>query len=354
MKVAIEIGGTFTDILLLSSEGQILEEIKIPSTPDKPEKAVFSALQLLSKKYKNIETMAHGSTVATNAVIERKGSMTGMVITKGFRDLMEIQRHDRKDVYDIRYQRSKPIVPRHLTIEINERTEADGTVSLKVNEKEVMGVIDFFQKVGIKSLAVCFLHSYVNSDNEKLFKEIVQSRWPELKVTLSSEILPEFREYERASTTCLSAYVMPIVNRYLHRIEKRLSEYGCKELWMMQSNGGALPASMAREHGVRTILSGPAAGVTGAYSIANSAGFSRIITFDMGGTSVDVSLITDGQPEITTESEIDRLPIKVPMLDIISIGAGGGSIAWLDSKGMLHVGPKSQGAYPGPASYLRG
>ena len=354
MKVAIEIGGTFTDILLLSHDGQILEELKIPSTPEEPEVAVFSALQQLSKSHNEIETLAHGSTVATNAVLERKGSPTGMLVTRGFRDLMEIQRHDRKDVYDIRYQRSAPIVSRDRVLEINERVEAGGIMAEKVSEQDVVKAIEPLYNSGVKSLAVCFLHSYANSENESLVKKIIESRWPEIEVTLSSEILPEFREYERASTTCLSAYVMPIVNRYLLSIEGSMGNYGCKELWMMQSNGGALPASMARKHGVRTILSGPAAGVTGAYSLANSAGFPRIITFDMGGTSVDISLVTDGQPEITTDSEIDRLPIKIPMLDIISIGAGGGSIVWLDSKGMLHVGPESQGANPGPACYLRG
>ncbi len=354
MKVGIEIGGTFTDVLAISREGAIVDELKVPSTPKEPERAVLTALAELSKKYGQIDMLAHGSTVATNAVLERKGGPIGLLVTEGFGDLLEIQRHDRYDIYDLRYQRPKPLVSRDHVMEVNERTETDGETSRELSEAEITTALDALSERDIRSIAITFLHSYANPENERRVKRLVENRYPGVEVTLSSDILPEFREYERASTTCLSAYVMPLVNRYLLRIEQGMADYQCRDLWMMQSNGGALPASMAREHGVRTILSGPAAGVAGAYHGAKEAGFDKVITFDMGGTSADVSLIHEGQPEVTTESKIDGLPIRIPMLDIISIGAGGGSTAWIDSQGMLHVGPQSQGADPGPASYLKG
>jgi len=354
MKVSVEIGGTFTDVLLVSDEGHIVEELKVPSTPKDPEVGVFNALEELAKNHPKIKTIAHGSTIATNAVLERKGIPVGLLLTRGFRDLMEIQRHDREDIYDIRYEKPKPIVSRDHVFEITERTLASGEILQNLDEDEVLKALEKIIKAGLKSVAVNFLHSYANPKNEQRIKDMASSRWPDLQVTLSSEILPEFREYERASTTCISAYVMPLVDRYLSGIERGMGRYGGEELWMMQSNGGALPSSLARQHGERTILSGPAGGVAGAYRLASAMHFSRVITFDMGGTSLDVSLITEGQPETTTDSKIGGLPLKVPMLDIISLGAGGGSIAWLDSTGMLHVGPESQGADPGPACYLRG
>jgi N-methylhydantoinase A len=351
-KIGIEIGGTFTDTILLNEKGEIIKTLKLLSTPKNPEIAVFRALSELAGESDGIEVLVHGSTVATNSVLERKGKTAAFLTTKGFGDLLEIQRHDRVDIYDIFFQKPAPLVPRDRVFEIDERIMANGEVSRPLNKKAVSKIIEkLVTKEKIESIAVCLLNSYINPIHENIIKEIIEKEYPNIFLTLSSEILPEFREYERASTTVLSAYVRPIIDHYIGIIENKLDSFNVDELWIVQSNGGILPGKLARTQAVRCILSGPAGGVTGAVQLANEAGFPNIITFDMGGTSTDVCLVTGGKPEVSTECKIDNLPLRIPMFDIISVGAGGGSIAWLDAGGMLRVGPQSAGADPGPVCY---
>ena len=354
LKVGIEIGGTFTDLLLINENGEVVNSLKVHSTPKNPEQAVFTALSKLNLGSEEIETFIHGSTVATNTVLERKGALTALLVTKGFKDILEIQRHDRRNIYDIFCQKPAPLIPRDLVLEVDERILADGTIDKNLEQKEVVDLINQLKDKGVVSIAVCLLNSYANPIHEEAIRNIINDYAPETYLTLSHDILPEFREYERASTTSLSAYVRPNIERYIKRIEDRLGELNIDEMWIVQSNGGILPGELARQHAVRTLVSGPAAGVTAAVQVAQQAGYKNIITVDMGGTSTDVCLITDGNPEITNNGNIDFLPLKVPMFDIVTVGAGGGSIAQLDAGNMLKVGPESAGADPGPVCYDKG
>jgi N-methylhydantoinase A len=270
---------------------------------------------------------------------------------------LEIQRHDKTRVYDLFYQKPVPLVPRQRVLEVNERLAADGNVIRQLQDTEqLMATLErLVLEEGIQSIAIVLLHSYKNPAHERALHHLLGERFPHIPVSLSSEVLPEFREYERASTTAMSAYLKPVVERYMSTMEAGLSEMGfAGEFHIMQSNGGVFPVAAAQQQAVNVILSGPAAGVVGAAYAARAAGFSDIITFDMGGTSTDVCLVRDGSPTISTDNMIDGLPIKVPMIEIISVGAGGGSIAWMDAGGMLRVGPQSAGADPGPCCYGRG
>ena len=353
--VGVEIGGTFTDLILMS-DTKIIATLKVPTTPKQPEIGVLEALKELKKGLAEIDVLVHGSTIATNAVLERKGAIAGLLTTKGFRDILEIQREDRAEIYNLFYQKPKPLVPRDRIKEIKERVNSDGKVIYSLSEKEVNSSIRFlYHKKKIQSVAVSLLHSYKNPAHEKKIRKIIKKEFPHLHLSLSSEVIPEFREYERTNTTVINAYVAPIVDRYVNHLvsELRSMEFS-GDFFMMQSNGGVLPASAIKQHGVRTLLSGPAAGVIGATYLSSLTGKSNLITLDMGGTSTDVCLVTSGNPEISTDCRIDYLPIKVPMIDIVTVGAGGGSIVWIDEGGMLRVGPQSAGAEPGPACYRKG
>ena len=354
MRIGIEIGGTFTDLVALSDAG--VQVVKVLSTPAAPEAGVFDALDRLGRAVDNADTLVHGSTVATNALLERKGGRTALVTTKGFRDILELQRELKSRNYDLGYARTHPLVPRERVIEAAERVNASGIVVDPLDETALAADLQhLFEATQPESLAVCLLHSYLNPAHERRVREIALRLRPQLKVSLSCEIMPEYREYERASTTVMNAYLAPVVDGYLGRLQAGLDARGFRgRFHVMQSNGGMLPADRSRQHAVRTLVSGPAAGVTGAISAATASGFRNVITLDMGGTSTDICLVNEAAAHIVTGKLIDRLPVLAPMLDITAIGAGGGSIAWFDAAGMFHVGPRSAGAQPGPACYGRG
>ena len=353
MKIGIEVGGTFTDIIAI--DGNQLRTHKVATTPENPAVGSFAGLEEGGFDLHRTDTLLHGSTIATNAVLERRGAVTGLLTTRGFRDVLIIQRFDKKDSYDPFYKRPEPLVPRSRIAEVTERMDRDGKELVPLAEGEVIEAVRRLRDNGIESLAIAFLHAYANPAHEHHARAIVARAFPDLAVTLASDVLPKFREYERTSTTVISAYVKPVVDRYLRAFEDSLDRSGFDGTFLvMQANGGVMPAAGARQHPALMYLSGPAAGVVGAQYVSRRCGLPNLLTFDVGGTSTDVCLITDGQATITAEGEIDRLPISLPLADITSVGAGGGSIAWRDSGGMFRVGPASAGARPGPACYGRG
>lgn len=354
MRVGIEVGGTFTDLVAIDN-GRITIS-KVPSTPSAPEQGAFNAIAAAGLQAACIDDFAHGTTVATNAILERKGALIAFVTTKGFRDLLHLQRHDRRNIYDLQYKKPEPLVARSACVEIDERILPDGQVLTPLNETEAAeSIIPMLRAGGFEAVAICLLNAYANPVHEEKLATLLRAKLPHISVTCSTEVVREFREYERASTTALSAYVQPVIAGYLARFRKWLHEqdFGGR-FTVMQSNGGLLPAEAMEKNAITALFSGPAAGVVGASRQAGRSGYRNLITFDMGGTSTDVSLVADGEPGLTNETEIDGLPLRTPVLDIVTVGAGGGSIIWIDDGGMLRVGPKSSGATPGPACYGNG
>jgi len=339
LRLGIDTGGTFTDIV--AWDGSTLLTRKVRSTPDDPSRAILDGIAGLAAA-----DIVHGSTVATNALLERKGARTAFLATEGFEDMLRIGRQHRKHLYDFFGAGRADLVPRGLTRGITERTLCDGSIEKAVDQDAVRHIADELRRRGVESVAVCLLHSYANPANELALQPLLE----EFFVSLSHQVLPEYREYERASTTLVNAYVSPLMARYLTRLSGTL---GSTRLRIMQSNGGSISSAMACRSAIHTIQSGPAGGVLGAAAVARHAGFDRVISFDMGGTSTDVSLY-DGRYSFTQESEIGDFPVRVPILDIHSVGAGGGSIAHVDAGGALRVGPESAGASPGPACYGAG
>jgi N-methylhydantoinase A len=344
--IGIDIGGTFTDFVVYSSRDQSLQRLKILSTPADPDEAVLQGLTKFSQLASR--HIVHGSTVATNAILERKGARTALIATKGFRDVLLIGRQDRPELYDLFPSIPPPLVPREWCWEITERMDYEGNIVTPLQENKLDAIIKELKSQNIQSVAVSFLFSFVNPAHEQWVTNRLRAEG--LFVTASSEILPEFREYERTSTTVVNAYVSPILDTYLGRLEQEITP---TEFHILQSNGGRLSVSQARGHGVRSILSGPAGGVVGARYVAGLAGFTRLLTFDMGGTSTDVSLVHD-EIRVTSEAEIGGCPIRVPVIDIHTVGSGGGSMAAVDAGGNLRVGPQSAGADPGPVCYGQG
>ena len=355
-KIGVDVGGTFTDFTLLNQNTGALNFYKIPSTPEDPSLAVEKGLLELTELY-DVDTSAidyfgHGTTVALNMLLERRAPTIGLLTTKGFRDVIEIARQTRPHLYDYSVKRPPPLSRRVDRKEITERIAADGSILTSINMEEVQLAVRQFKKRNIKAVAICFLHAYLRPDHEILASEVVRRLMPDAFLSLSSEVLPEFREYERASTTTVNAYVGPKMQEYLNRLEKRLIQNNVKTSpHIIHSNGGMLTVKTAAKLPVRTCLSGPAAGVVGAASISSSAGYPNILAFDVGGTSTDVSLVLDGQPLFTSERTVAGYPVKSPAIDVTAIGAGGGSIAWIDDGGALKVGPHSAGASPGPVAY---
>jgi len=354
-KLAVDTGGTFTDFCLLQGNGE-LHVFKEASSPGDPSRAVLAGIKKITSEKgippEEIDLFLHGTTVATNAVLEQKGARLALITTKGFRDIIFIGRQNRPHLYNFRQLKPRPLVPRSLVFEVNERVLADGSVAVALGEEDATTVIGEVAEAGVESVAVCLLHAYANPAHELLLKRALQQRLPGLFVTISSDILPEFREYERTSTTVLNAFVGPVMERYLSRLEKGLNSAGIKSgLYLMQSSGGVIDPAVAREQSVRTLLSGPAGGVLAGIRVARLTGYKNLITADMGGTSMDICLIHKGRPRLITEGPIEGYPLRLPMLDIHTIGAGGGSIAWIDRGGALRVGPQSAGAFPGPACY---
>lgn len=356
MRVGVEIGGTFTDLVALDGHGAI-STCKVLSVPSSPAEGALAGLREWGEPLDGVEVLIHGSTIATNTVLERTGAVTALIVTRGFRDVLEIQRHERTRVYDLYYQKAVPIVPRWLVLEVDERIAADGSVvrPLEDTRRVLDDLGKLIEEERVESVTVVLLNSYRNPMHEAALGKAVRARFPELPVTLSVEVLPQFREYERASTTVMSGYLKPVIQRYMDTLQKGLVARAFDgDLHIMQSNGGIFPVAAAQQQAVNVILSGPAAGVVGAARVAATAGCRNIITLDMGGTSTDVCLVHDGEPRVTVDSRIDGLPIVVPMVEIITVGAGGGSIARMDPGGLLKVGPGSAGADPGPSCYGRG
>ncbi len=334
MRIGIDSGGTFTDFVVLRDDGK-LESFKLRSNPASPASVIVEGLNRIAAKRAEV---VHGSTVATNALLERKGAKTAFVTTHGFEDLIAIGRQNRPELYNLMPALAVPLVPRELCFGVHERILFDGTIE---HPLQIGNLARRIEESGAESVAICLLHSYQNDVHERLLLEALNGF-----VCASCDISPEFREFERASTTVINAYVGPMMDRYLGELERKSPH----KVAIMQSNGGLLTASEARKHAVRTILSGPAGGIVGAVEIARLCGFQRALTFDMGGTSTDVAL-AGLEPRLTTEARIDNFPVRVPMLDIHTVGAGGGSIARVDAGGSLRVGPESAGAWPGPACY---
>lgn len=350
--VGVDIGGTFTD-LVISVDGR-LKIHKLLSTPPNPAEAMLAGLETITPGgLEALTRVSHGSTVATNAILERKGAKTALLTTQGFRDVLFIGRQHRPDLYALQPQLPPPLIPRRWCYEVPERLDYTGAVLKPLDMTALDSVLDAMEQQGIESLAVCFLYSYVNSDHEQAVKQRILEcgLLAEWQIALSCEVLPEFREYERASTVALDAYVRPVMSRYITRLEQELPQQTA--LRIMKSDGGVMSAARVRQQAIQTALSGPAAGVIGAFHVAKLAGYDHIITLDIGGTSTDVALCP-GEPVRRPESEIDGLPLRIRLLDIETIGAGGGSIARLDAGGALRVGPESAGSAPGPICYGRG
>lgn len=355
-RIGIDVGGTFTDVTLLNSETGRYYTYKLSSTLQDQSLAIANGtketLELYGVPVSEIEYFGHGTTVATNMIIERKGAKTALITTKGFRDLLEIGRQTRPSLYNIMEDKPETLVKRSLRKEISERVTAKGDILRDVDRDEVRAVLKELKEQGVESIAVCFLFSFLNSRNEKIVEECIKEVWPEAYYSVSSTILPEFREFERLSTTVINSYLGPRMKMYIHNLRQRIKEVGVTvEPYITQSNGGVMSISSTIQTPVQTALSGPSAGVMGAVYIAEAAGFKDIITYDMGGTSTDVSLVKDGIAEYTTKRKVCGLPSGVPMIDVHAVGAGGGSIAQIDNAGALKVGPESAGANPGPAAY---
>lgn len=344
--IGIDIGGTFTDFVHYDEEEGKVYTFKSLSTPSNPAHCVLKGLD--SIRSLGHFRIVHGSTVATNALLERKGARTALVTTKGFRDILLIGRQTRTHLYDLFSDRPAPLIPSGLCFEVTERVDYRGNVLIPLNKAELEAIIPDLQEHGVEAIAVSFLFSFVCPTHERWVAD--RLREAGFFVTASHELIPEFREYERTSTTAINAYVSPILDGYLSELEEQI---GSSDFYILQSNGGRLSVPQAKKQGVRSILSGPAGGVVGAKHVAKLSGFDQCITFDMGGTSTDVSLINNNI-QVTTEAEVGGLPIRVPVIDIHTVGSGGGSIAYRDSAGGLRVGPQSAGADPGPICYGRG
>ncbi|MBB6637526.1 hydantoinase/oxoprolinase family protein [Cohnella thailandensis] len=359
--LGIDVGGTFTDLTALDSNGA-LTATKTPSTPD-PSDGVIQGIEKMAGLL-NVSTtqllerctlLVHGTTVATNTILEYNGAKVGLITTEGFRDEIEFRRGYKESVFSPRLPAPYPIVPRRLRIGVPERLGSQGETVTPLDENAVREAIRFFKAEQVEAVAVCFLFSFLNPAHERRVKEIIGEEAPEMFVSLSCEVLPQIREFERVSTTIVNAYTAPSMKHYLERLESRLREQRfAGELFVMQSSGGVQNIVQSGQLAASCLLSGPAGGVTAAAFIGERIGYKDLITVDMGGTSYDVSVIEQLQPTLTTESWISRFRVALPMLDIHTVGAGGGSIAWIDSGGLLQVGPRSAGSTPGPACYGRG
>ena len=353
-RISADIGGTFTDIVVENKELESISTIKILSTPDNPANAVLNGLQD-KLSIKDIDFIVHGTTVGLNAFLERKGSRVLLIMTGGISDTYTIARGDRKELYNVQYQKPKPLVPREDVLEVRERIKWNGEIISKINIEDVNKIIKKINEENIQAVAICFLHSYVNPVHEIELKKLIKEQIDKnVEISLSHELAREWREYERASTAVMNSYIGPITNRYLKSLESQLFNEGYKNpLYIMQSNGGVIRAKTAIEQPVKTLLSGPVGGTIGGMALSKKIKRPNLICVDMGGTSFDMSLIIDGKPSLTNETEQEHIPLLIPLVDIYTIGAGGGSIAWLENNS-LRVGPKSAGANPGPACYNKG
>ena len=357
--IGVDVGGTFTDFHVYDDDSGVLHLHKTPSTPHNPATAVLYGLEELSASIgldlSTVSRLSHGTTVATNAIIQLKAGKVALLVTEGFRDLLEIGRQIRPHMFSFQQDHPAPLVPRERRLEVTERILHDGTVHVALEDAAVDRAVVEVQNSDADCLAICLIFGFINSDHERQLRDAIQAVLPNLEISISSEVQPEFREYERLSTTVLNAYLQPIVAGYLSEIEDRLSKIMPNAvLGINQSAGGLMTPSRARQLPIRTALSGPAAGVVGAIDAARSAGLTDVITLDMGGTSADVCLIRGCEAEVAYDRWIEGFPVRLASVDVNAVGAGGGSIAWFERDGLMKVGPQSAGAHPGPACYGRG
>ena len=367
-RLGCDVGGTFTDFLLHDSKSGEITTLKVPTTPKAPEDGVMQGLATLSRQQPglmgDLSALIHGTTLVINAILERKGAETALIATRGFPDILEIRREIRYDIYDIRQRFPAPLVPRRRRREVTERMLADGSVDTVLDEDQALATLRELVADGVTSVAICLIHSYANPAHEQAIARLVRDNVLPLDVSLSSDVLPEIQEFERTATTVINAYVRPKVDTYLGRMEDGLRRDGyARPLFLMQSGGGVIAAPAARAAPVRLAESGPVGGALAARALAEAAGYSDTIAFDMGGTTAKTCLITDGEMPVTRTYEVDRAhrfkrgsgtPIAVPTVDLIEIGAGGGSFAQVNTLGLIQIGPESAGADPGPACYGRG
>ena len=355
-RIGVDSGGTFTDVCLFDEDSGKIEIWKVSSTPDDPSRGittgVVEGLEQVGRTAQDLSFLGHGTTVATNALIELRGVKTGLIVSDGFRDLLEIGRQKRPNLYDMNAEKPEPLVKRDLRRQVPERLRHDGRIDLPLDEAALRAELRDLAGQDVKAVAVCFLYGFLNTEHEALARRVIEEELPGVFVSASHEVAPEFREFERLSTTVVNAYLGPVMQRYIQRLKENLAQIGLKiEPQLTQSNGGVIGFDTAANLPVRTVLSGPSTGVVAAQAIGKMSGFDNIITFDVGGTSSDVALLQNGICQLTGEADVHGYPIKAPMLDIHPVGAGGGSIAHVDTGGLLKVGPRSAGAHPGPVCY---
>ncbi|MCR9255800.1 MAG: hydantoinase/oxoprolinase family protein [Alphaproteobacteria bacterium] len=355
-RVAVDVGGTFTDVCVMDEDtGQIKIE-KTPSTPDDPMRAIITGIEEADVRLSDVTMFSHGTTVATNALITRKLPRTAMVCTEGFRDVVEIRRSNKEDLWDTYKDVAKPYIPRRDRLTVKERIDAAGKVLVELDEDDARRVAGILKRRGVKAIAVCFINAYVNGKNERRMKEILHEVMPDVHISISSQIMPEIFEHERFSTTMVNAVVSPVVVDYVSRLGDKLSAGGySRDLLLLHSGGGVMTPASVKDFAARLAGSGIAAGAIASRFIGNLCGYKNSIGFDMGGTSTDVSLAHDGESTVTKDWYIEYgYPIRFPSIEVLTIGAGGGSLAWRDEGGSLRNGPQSAGAYPGPACYSNG
>jgi N-methylhydantoinase A len=372
-RLGVDIGGTFTDAVLMNLETGEFRTSKVATTPKDLSmgflRAIKRAVTEATVRPEDIAQIVHATTVATNAIIENNVARSAFITTRGFRDILEIQRQIRPSLYDLFFDKPVPLIPRYLCYEVTERVTAEGEVLVPLNEDEVRQTVRQIKGEGIEAIAVCFLHSYINPAHERRTGEIIREEFPEAYLTLSIEINPEFREYFRASTTVINAVLMPIIARYVEKLQREIASEGFSSgLYVMQSGGGLMTGEVAQGKPAAMVESGPAAGVIAASALGGRLGYPNVISFDMGGTTAKAGLIERGRPKLAVNYEVGSAaispdahggkgsgyPLKTPVIDLVEIGAGGGSIAWIDTGGALRVGPRSAGADPGPACYMTG
>jgi N-methylhydantoinase A len=357
--VGVDVGGTFTDFYAFDRQSNTVKVHKTSSTPHNPAQAIVDGLKELGAAgqlaLEHVVSLAHGTTVATNALIQRKGGTVAVITTHGFRDLLEIGRQVRPKMYDMRVDYPMPLAAREHRFEITERIGPDGTVLIPLAEHELAGIVEGLRKAGAQACAICLLFGYLNPEHERRIGAYLRKHLPDIAISMGSEVHPEFREYERFSTTLLNAYLQPVLGHYMAHLQTALAELTPRaRVGINQSTGGLMSIQRARDFPIRTALSGPAAGAVGAIHMARLSGRSHVITLDMGGTSADVALIRNFETGVAFDRDVAGFPIRLPMVDINTVGAGGGSIAWFDKDGLMKVGPASAGARPGPACYGRG
>ncbi len=354
MSIAVDTGGTFSDLIGIDGNGE-LAFAKTLTTPDDPSRGIFEAIRKAGIDARAIDYFVHGSTVATNMLIERSGGRVGLITTKGFRDVLRIQRIVRPDSFDLHWVKPRHLVERSLSLEVTERIGAHGEETEPLDEDGVRDAIATLKREGVRAIAVSYLFSFLNPSHERRTQELIEEIYPEAHISISSDVFPQWREYERTSTTVIDVYLKPRIDTYLTGLERQVERSGAGGLLIMRSNGGVMTTASAKRRPVTLIQSGPAGGVIASLEIGRLMGIDTIMTADVGGTSFDTCLISDSAPTTTSSTELEfGIPIANPMLDIRSIGAGGGSKAWIDSAGLLKVGPASAGADPGPACYGRG